>query len=122
MAVTIKGRVIANSPAVLLRRVQGLNGAYMVNADVTGVVVKVFDMLTGLQSGATLDSSVTTIYDTLQTGAIWQGQDSIGYNLSISVPGSALPTEGRYRVQALVTPVVGGAFELLWDVDSTKTF
>lgn len=121
MSVVIKGIVIANSPAILARRVQTLAGSYLVNADVTSIVVKVYNEFTSVLV-ATLDSSAWTIHDTLQTDAIWQGEDAIGYNLAIAIPGSAWPVEGTYRVQALVTPVAGSAFEMLWDCQAVKTY
>ncbi|HWE95743.1 MAG TPA: hypothetical protein VG269_17395 [Tepidisphaeraceae bacterium] len=115
-----RGRVIAESGAVLLARVQDGQGNYLTNATTSGIVVNVYNAETAALS-VTLPSGDTTIYDTLQTSPAWT-QDSVGYNVSIAVPGSAWPTAATYRVEAIVTPVAGDSFFLLWELYAVNVF
>jgi hypothetical protein len=118
--IVVKGRIIAESGAVLLARVQDSQGNNLTNATTSGIVVNVYNAETATLS-TTLPSQATTIYDTLQSSAIWT-QDAIGYNVSIAVPGSAWPTAATYRVEAIVTPVSGDSYFLLWELYAINVF
>ncbi|HWE03162.1 MAG TPA: hypothetical protein VG326_12200 [Tepidisphaeraceae bacterium] len=118
--IVIKGRVIAESAAVLLARIQDANGSAITNATVNSINVKVFDMDENTLA-ATLDSNTVTVYDALQLDGRWT-QDAIGFNLAINVPGSAWTTAGPYRVEAKIIPTAGDSFFILWDLQATEVF
>lgn len=121
MSSVIKGRVIAESAAVLLARVQDATGATITTSSVSGVTVKVFDLNTDLLT-TTLLSNAVTIYNTLQLDGRWT-QDTTGYNFAISVDGTtAWPAAGPYRVEAEIMPVTGAPFFILWELQATQVF
>lgn len=70
-------------------------------ADVVAAAWKVFDGVTLIGSGSLTVANV--IFDTLQTGTIWDA-DPIGYNFKAKLLAASFPTgERTYRVQFLLT-------------------
>jgi hypothetical protein len=120
MSIMIKGRVIANSAAVLLARVQTATGAYLLPTDVTSITVSVIDQYTGTILSV-LTGTPAVVYSSLQLDARW-AEDAVGYNVAVTVPGTAWTTAGKYRVEAKVTPTSGTPFYLLWDLQATITY
>jgi hypothetical protein len=118
---TIKGRVIAESAAVLVARVQDASGNNLTTASVSTMTVKVFSLNDDTLT-VTLPDTATTVFDTLQLDGRWT-QDSLGYNVAISVDGTtAWPSAGPYRVECEITPVTGSPFFLLWELQATRVF
>jgi hypothetical protein len=89
-------------------------GNLILQADVSSISVKVFDV-DGAQIGTTLTpSAASTIFDTLQTAATW-GNLSRGGNFRYSVDGSYFPTGGTTnRVEVVITLTDGHKLPAVW--------
>jgi hypothetical protein len=89
-------------------------GNLILQADVSSISVKVFD-IDGTQISTTLaPSAASTIFDTLQTSGTW-GNLSRGGNFRYSVPGDYFPTGGTTnRVEVVVTLTDGHKLPAVW--------
>lgn len=110
---TYKGRVLENSAATLLARVQDNDGADITAADISTITVKTY------KADGTLVATVTptvadVVYDTLQTDARWTGDG--GYNVALPLEGTNWPEPGIYRVIVTYTPASGYAYADRWEL------
>jgi hypothetical protein len=114
-----RGYVIENSAAVMLARVSGQSGGNVVQADISSINVKVFDLDNATQISTTITPTVSSVvYNTLQTDARWT-VDATGYNVAIALAGSYFPEGNRpYSIEAKFTPASGSAFYVVWQVES----
>jgi hypothetical protein len=119
----IKGRVIENSPAVLLRRVTGVAGTILTSEDIDAISVKVWNSDYSTLVTTLTPDKADVVYDDLQTTdtSRWT-LDSVGYNWALTMPGTAWPAAGTYAVEVKVTPTAGDAFYLLWRVEATNIY
>lgn len=100
-----------DSRPILLARFTKLNGAVAVQADVSSISLKIFDLDGDSPSSpvsSTAPSVAGSVFDTLQTNSNWTRDDS-GYNFSTQIPAAVL-TEGRrrYAAEVMATLVAGG--------------
>jgi hypothetical protein len=114
----IQGEVFKNGSAILLARVVGAGGAAVTRDEVAAIRYTACllddqdpDQQTPLDGHVAVSLSVAdTIYDALQTDAIWT-RDAIGYNFKHVLDVSshqAFPTAGRsYRIVYELTPTSG---------------
>jgi len=114
----IQGTVFKNGSAILLARVVGAGGAAITRAEVATIRYTAFllddqdpDQQAPLDGHVGVSIPVAdTIYDTLQTDAIWT-RDTIGYNFKQALDVSshqAFPMAGRsYRILYELTPTSG---------------
>lgn len=121
MSVVIKSQVVENSPAVLLRRVAGSNGVNLTQSDVTSISVKVYNALDASLVATVTPTVSSSVYNTLQTDSRWT-EDATGYNVALSLAGTCWPEVGTYQVEALITPVSGNPFYLLWQLEAVNIF
>ena len=89
-------------------------GNLILQADVSSISVKVFDV-DGTQISTTLSPSpASTIFDTLQTSGTWENL-SRGGNFRYSVPGTYFPTGGTTnRVEVVITLTDGHRLPAVW--------
>ena len=103
-----------DSGATCLSRVVGNDGAAVTQASLTALTYKVFDENSATPGTAATSGTLTiseVIYDTLQTGDLWESTDDTGYNFKWQVPASVLTTGGHlYRVEFWYDPVSGEDF------------
>jgi hypothetical protein len=106
-------------------RINGLAGSPIVQADITSIAYKVFDLSAGnVQVGATGSLTVaTSVYNTMQTDARWE-VDATGYNFSFCLPASYTAALGGHRLQVevLFTPATGEAFSIVFHLDVRRVF
>lgn len=119
--IVTKGKIIENSAVVLMARVIDIAGDPMQIADITSLVIKVFDSEGTQVSTATL-TVADVISDTLVTGDPRWTADEIGYNFAHAMAGSNWPEAGKYFVELKVTPVTGFAFYVLWELQAVNIF
>lgn len=107
----VKGEGLEDSPATILGRIRGNNGAVATQASFNAISYTVFN-----ETSATPDNSTgngnctvaTVVFDTLQTDAIW-ASDSTGYNFKHELAGTNFPTGNNlYRIEYTFTPSGGG--------------
>lgn len=112
MAITGSAEVHEGSPAVLLGRITGLDGARILQADIDTITRKTFDTSTKPGTTAVDETTLTigdAISDTLKTDARWT-VDATGYNFEDTVPASVLVTGGHvYRVEYEFGAAAGSA-------------
>lgn len=118
--IAISGEVIAASAATLSALVtKDLSGTAIVQADISTIVVKVYDRKAGTQVGADYTPAVSAcVLDTIETDANG-GQ----YNLAIDLAGTYWPTgDTNYRAEAKLTPVSGNPYYVLWDLQAKRIY
>lgn len=103
--------------ATELARIQ-INGADMVQADLSSIQRKIFDVSSDTKGTAleTTNPSIgSVVFDTLQTDGRWS-KDNTGYNFRDKVAAASLDTGGRtYRVEYLFTGTGGEKFFVVWE-------
>lgn len=109
---------LAGHAAAFLARLVGWNGTALVQADVSGLAYKVFDLdAEGQQTGTGTLVVANTVFDALQLDAAWTaaGGDGTGYNVKAVLPGSCFPNPNHhYQVELHATPASGEAFVVVW--------
>ena len=109
----ITGCVQEGAPGFNRARYEAEDGTALVQADITSIARKVFD-LDGTAPDTPVDTSTpavgTVIFDTLQTPSSWK-EDATGYNFKDTVAATVLADGGRrYRVEYTFTLAAGGTF------------
>lgn len=101
-------------------QVNGVNG---VQADVTSIVRKVFDLASDTPTTAIATDTLTVanvVFDTLQTDARWT-KDSTGYNFRDRIAGTNFPTGGHtYRVEYFFTGSASESFFVVFEHPARK--
>jgi hypothetical protein len=102
---------------VIMARIRGADAVNIVQATISSISLKVFDLSDGEQVGSTAALTVSSVvFDTLQTDARWT-RDGTGYNFRTTVGGAYFPVGDRdYRVEVVFTPATGGAFPFVVEV------
>jgi hypothetical protein len=115
-----KAIVIENSCATLLARIRAEDGSYPVQADISTVTCKVFDLDTSTEiSPAPTFTAASTVFDTLQTSDPRWTVDATGFNFAAKLAGSNFPEgDTTYQVEIKITPVSGNAFYVVYDLDT----
>jgi hypothetical protein len=92
-------------------------GNLILQADVSSISVKVFDV-DGTQISTTLaPTAASTIFDTLQTAATW-GKLNDGGNFRYTVPGTYFPSGGTTnRVEVVITLTDGNKLPAVWNLE-----
>ena len=104
------GTVLAASGTTILDRVVGADGDPFDQADLSSITCAVYDITTGTDVAVITPSIVisSVVYDTLQTGALWENRDATGYNFAHALPVTAFPTAAHvYKVIYTFTPASG---------------
>lgn len=108
-AKTITGTAWAGNPLVVVAQIQGLDGAYIQQADISAVTYVDYDLDNAsaqVTSGSFAPSSC--IYNQLQTGLIW-AEDTLGYNFKVTLPAVCFPIGNRrYRILITFATVASG--------------
>lgn len=109
-----------DSPARFMARVEGLDGANILQSTISSIACSVFD-----EDSATPDTAIATpsivvndsVFDTLQTTALdsrWT-VDSTGYNFAHDMPATSFPDgDHNYRIEYIFTPSTGDAFPVVF--------
>lgn len=112
-AIIVKDSVFEDTGNVFMARVKGIDGNYILQADLSSITYAVFNMTTG-SAVAVINDTVTistAVFDTLQTDGIWTW-DTTGYNFLHVMPATAFPTGGNvYAVEYTFTPASGPVFK-----------
>ena len=113
------GLVNAGSSFVLLARVLGTDGNPIGPSAVASIAATVTDVPDQTTANVAVPADLTTVVSaTLRTDARWT-EDGIGYNLGLTIPGTAVPTAGRtYEAVATVTTTGGDVFRLVWNLQA----
>ena len=109
--------VFEDSAFSLLARIHA-NGANVVQANVSAISIKVYDLAapTVLVGSELTPSAASVIYNTLQTDARWS-RDNVGYNFRYDVADTILPAGGKvYRIKVKMTPTTGSPYHWVCDV------
>lgn len=101
--------VFEDSALYLMGRGKGPGGAYMLQADIQSIDLKVFEQG---KPGTVIDTQTLTVsqvvFDTLQTDARWT-KDATGYNFRYQTLVTQLPDGGKtYVFEFKFTPAGGG--------------
>lgn len=116
--------VFEDAPLLLMDRVRNMAGAYPTQASITSIKYKVFaceDEDAVIAANGEIVGTETTcviadvLYDTLQTDSRWT-KDTTGYNLAIELPPGSRPAGGWHRIEAVITPVTGSPYPVVWGV------
>lgn len=95
-----------NTALVILARVLGTAGTPINQASISSISFKSY--LDGTEVYSTSPVVSTTIFNSLQTGDDRWDQDNTGYNLALTVSGSAFPLANkRYTWELILTPASG---------------
>lgn len=129
MNLVTKAKTISASATVLLARIVGADGAPIVQADISSILMKVFDTSTSpptlVNTGGTSLVVADVISNTLQTdptGLLWT--DATGYNFSHELNGHTY-TPGdsiTYRVELKFTPTTGEPFYVLFELTTIPVY
>lgn len=105
-----------DSPVTFMRRITGHNGDYIVQADITSIAWKVYDLADTSTTVATGTCVVaSTVSNSLVTGDSRWTRDDTGYNWIYTMAGTSFPTGKRtYWVEFTFTPASGGAFVVVF--------
>jgi hypothetical protein len=117
-----KIQVVENSPVVVLGRFLDADALPIQQSATSAVDVRVFDTVTGTETGAYNFAPEDAISDTLRTDRGWN-EDMEGWNLACQISGAAFPTGGRtYQIEVKVTPTEGEAAYGVWIAQATDIF
>ncbi len=118
------------SAPILMRRVTGNDGSNITQSDISSGVYSIFllddqdaDSRTAVTGHAAVSLGVVSgwIWDTLQTGDLWNSRDSTGYNFrhQIDISSNAAFTLAgrRYLVEYTLTPSSGQVIVFRFVVD-----
>lgn len=114
-------KVWAGYEAIVLGRVETRAGVNFTQAAVSSIAYTVREA-EGDETQITTGTLVvaTTIYDTLQTGGLWDA-DLTGYNFYGILPPTCFPTAGkRYRVKIEITPTVGNPVVIVHEATAVR--
>ena len=120
VAVT-QGAVWAAFEAIFLARVVDRAGTAITQSAISSIAYTVREAEGDETQTATgtLDKT-TAIYDTLQTGGLWDA-DLTGYNFYGVLTGTCFPTYGvRYRVEFVLTPTSGNPYPIVYEVTASR--
>lgn len=101
-----------DQPVTVMSRVRGLSGAYITQASLSAITCKVYNSTGTLVTSPTVTIS-SAVYDTLQTSDVRWTRDTTGYNFLFTIPATAFPLPGYYRVEFKFTPSAGDPFHLV---------
>ena len=105
----ITGAAYEDGGTSIMARITGLDGANIVQADVSTITCTVFDAAGSSVSTPTVTVS-TSVFDTLQTDSRWSA-DSTGYNFRFDGAASVMTAPGeRYRFEFKFTPASGAVY------------
>jgi hypothetical protein len=107
---------IEDSGFSLMARIQGVDAANIVQADISSIAYSIFDLADPTSATDTGSLTVASVvFDALQTDARWS-EDETGYNFRWDVPAS-IPATGtkRYRFEIAFTPGSGEVFHALFE-------
>jgi hypothetical protein len=108
------GPTLADTPfQAYTRRKDGADEADIVQADVDTIELTVTDEDGAVTIDALDIDPATVIYDTPQTGDIWE-QGGVGFNFDHTCPGEAFPVSGKYDVAYWCVLTGGERFRLAW--------
>lgn len=104
---------------VLMARIKGADAQNILQATISSISLKVFDLADGEQVGATLALTVSSvIFDALQTDSRWT-EDATGYNFRYTLDGDYFPVGDRdYRIEVVFTPTTGSPFPLVYEISA----
>jgi hypothetical protein len=102
---------------VLMARIRGLDAQEIIQSTISSISLKVFDLSSGEQVGATAALTVASVvFDILQTDDRWT-KDGTGYNFRTTVSGAYFsPGDRDYRIEVVFTPATGSPFPLVCEV------
>ena len=108
-----------------MARIKKASGAYIQQVDISSISLEVWRIYPdtrqpGRTAGPTSLTVASVVFDTLQTGGLWE-VDEDGYNFLYEVANSAFNDEGVFRVEARFTPVSGQSFVVKWEVSASRT-
>lgn len=97
--------------ATMLARIVGNAGTNITIATISAITCNVYDLVLGGTAIVSPTVTVaTSVFDTVQTDAIWTA-DTIGYNFKHDLPATSFPVGGHtYRIEYKFTPVSGQVF------------
>ena len=119
-----------DSPIALMDRVKNLSGTNITQASVSTITYRVDEYASENDARSTSngteitdDTSLTktdVVFDTLQTAAPWDSTaDATGYNFRVDLAGTHRPNGNKWhRVEITITPSTGGAFPLVWIIET----
>lgn len=119
-----------DAPIALMDRVKNLSGENITQSSVTSLAYRVDEYASQLEaetctSGTEITASTSlvktsVVFDTLQTSAPWDiAADATGYNFRLDLAGANRPNGNKWhRVEIVITPTSGGAFPLVWIVET----
>jgi hypothetical protein len=91
-----------DAPLTFAARITYPNASYnktpITQSVVDSITYKVFDKQTGIQTASSTFTVADTVFDTYQTGDAWRSGGA-GYNFAATVPASAFPKSGKYRIE-----------------------
>ena len=103
--------VLQNSAFSNVARITSSTGGYMVAADVSALVYRVWEEMTGTvtTTGSTLQ--ISTTFSTLTSSSVVWPVDTTGYNFKHDVDGSVIPSaDTTYVIEYEITPASGSRF------------
>jgi len=119
-----------DAPIALMDRVKSIAGAYITQASVSTITHRVDEYASqadavACQNGTEILAATSltvsaVVFDALQTAAPWDSAaDAIGYNFRLDLAGTRRPNGGKvHRVEIVITPTSGGAYPLVWIVET----
>lgn len=125
MADVFTGSVFQNSSVIVMARIKAASGAYLVQSDLTSISMEIWRIYgdsrePGRTAGPTAVTVASAVYNTLQTGGLWEADDT-GYNFLYECPNSGFNDEGVFRVEIRFTPTSGQSFVVKWEVTASRT-
>ncbi len=112
----LSGQVFTNSSCALVARIIDPNsGAYILQSSVSTIAYEIWNTDLGVKT-TSLTSLVVAddVYNTLQTGSIWQSRDNLGYNFLTTIAGSQFTTAGNFELTVKFVPVSGEVWYQPW--------
>lgn len=116
-----------NSDARPQARIVGHDGQPITIASLSMITYKVYDDVTGAQTGSGSVTVAISVFDTLQQSGVdprWPSvgaQFAAGYNFAHTLPGTCFPKGGQtYEFQYTLSPSVGSSIMFVGTVATTK--
>lgn len=117
-AQTIEGFAWEDGALILMARIRNADSSLMTQASITGITLKVFEMLDGSQVASPSIVVSSVVFDALQTPTLWTNYaDSTGYNFRYDPAVACIPNGGRkYRFEFKFDPASGEDFFVIFEV------
>ena len=129
-----KGQTIEDSATTLLARLLKPDGSAYGTADVTALVLRVFDNATGTlvvpagEDAETYDGTDLTVADVILDAPVGKDDDirwtdADPYTVRLDLHGSHFPEGGKtYQVEVKVTQAAGDPAFLVWQIKTLNIF